>query len=176
MYRHILLPTDGSRLAENAAASGIALARALGARVTAVHVLPHPPSSKLEAWAHSDRTYARRIDDAMEKRAHEYLETVREAAMLAGVPCECSLVHGDCVHREILEVAEDLHCDLSLVHGDSVHREILEVAEDLHCDLIVMASHGEKGDAISPQGSETVKAAMLGKVPVLVHHARANGR
>lgn len=153
MYRHILLPTDGSRLAENAAASGIALARALGARVTAVHVLPHPPSSRLEAWAHSDKTYARRIDGAMEKRAHEYLETVREAALLAGVPCECSLVH-----------------------GDSVHREILEVAEDLHCDLIVMASHGEKGDAISPQGSETVKAAMLGKVPVLVHHARANGR
>lgn len=153
MYRHILLPTDGSRLAEDAAASGIALARALGARVTAVHVLPHPPGSRLEAWAHSDRTYARRIDGAMKKRGQEYLATVREAAMLAGVPC-----------------------DLSLVHGDSVHREILEVAEDLHCDLIVMASHGEKGDAISPQGSETVKAAMLGKVPVLVHHARADGR
>jgi nucleotide-binding universal stress UspA family protein len=153
MYRHILLPTDGSRLAESAALTGIALARALGARVTTVHVLPHPPSSRLEAWAHSDRTYARKIDGALERRAHEYLDTVREAALRAGVPCDCSLVH-----------------------GDSVHREILEVAEDRRCDLIVMASHGEKGDAISPLGSETVKAAMLGTVPVLVHHAPANRR
>lgn len=153
MYRHILLPTDGSRLAENAAATGIALARALGARVTAVHVLPYPPSSSLEAWAHSDKTYGSKIDGALERRAYQYLETVREAAMRAGVSCDCSLVH-----------------------GDSVHREILEVAEHRHCDLIVMASHGEKGDAITPLGSETVKAAMLGKVPVLVHHAPATGR
>lgn len=153
MYRHILLPTDGSRLAEDAAASGIALAKILGARVTTVHVLPNPPSSRLEAWAHSDNTYGRKIDGALEKRAVEFLDTVRQAAMLAGVPCDCSVVH-----------------------GESVAREIMGVARARHCDLIVMASHGAKGDGATTLGSETVKAAMLGTVPVLVHHAPAPRR
>lgn len=41
MYKHILLPTDGSALSRQAVAAGIGLARALGASVIGMHVLPH---------------------------------------------------------------------------------------------------------------------------------------
>ncbi|MGZ5227785.1 MAG: universal stress protein, partial [Burkholderiales bacterium] len=40
MFKHILLPTDGSKLSDRAVQRGIELAEALDARVTAVHVVP----------------------------------------------------------------------------------------------------------------------------------------
>ena len=40
MFKHLLLPTDGSKLSDRAVERGLELASALGARVTAVHVVP----------------------------------------------------------------------------------------------------------------------------------------
>jgi nucleotide-binding universal stress UspA family protein len=53
MYRHILIPTDGSELAEHGVAHGLALAKSLGAKASGIFVLeplsemtgPHFPSS-----------------------------------------------------------------------------------------------------------------------------------
>ena len=148
VYKHILLPTDGSPLSDGAVAAGIELARALGARVTALHVLPQAPEAGLEPWAHDDPRYARHLDQSLEKRAVEYLDAVREAALRSGVQCECSVARS---------------C--------SIHGEILDEARERGCDLIVMASHGRRGNAASALGSETVKVATLGRIPVLVHHA-----
>ena len=39
MYKHILLPTDGSKLSGKGAAAGVRLAKALGAKVTGVYVV-----------------------------------------------------------------------------------------------------------------------------------------
>jgi nucleotide-binding universal stress UspA family protein len=145
-YTHILLPTDGSTVAEQAVAAGIGLARALGARVTAVHVIPDQAAPSLDNWAHEDPTFPRKLDRILEKRGAMFLETVREAALRAGVQCECRLER-----------------------GASPHEGIIAAARDSDCDLIVMASHGEKGGDGTVLGSETVKAATLGPVPVLVH-------
>ncbi len=156
MYKHILLPTDGSRLSEQAAAAGVALARSLGARVTVLHVLPRRAESALEAWAHQGRGYAAKLDEALHKRAEEYLDSVRELAMRAGVACECAIAR-----------------------GETVHAGILAEAAARGCDLILMASHGRSGETATVLGSETVKVATLGRVPVLVHHAvraKASGR
>src|SRR5436190_23267628 len=84
MYKHILLPTDGSEVAEQAAAAGIALAHAVGARVTALHVLPPDRRSALEAWAHSQGDYEDRLEDALLQRGKRYLENIHEAARYAG--------------------------------------------------------------------------------------------
>jgi nucleotide-binding universal stress UspA family protein len=65
-YRHLLLPIDGSKLSEEAAAAGIALAKALGARVTALHVLPEPATSGLEVWVHGDEEFEERLDKTFE--------------------------------------------------------------------------------------------------------------
>jgi nucleotide-binding universal stress UspA family protein len=39
MYRHILIPTDGSELAEHGLAHGLALAKPLGAKVSVIFVV-----------------------------------------------------------------------------------------------------------------------------------------
>lgn len=146
MYKHILLPTDGSRLSEEAAAAGLALAKALGARVTALHVLPEPVTSGLEAWTHGDEEFEERLYKSFEARGKTYLESVRKMAAKAGVACECALVRGEAPHAEII------------VEG-----------RDRGCDLIVMASHGRKGTEAVLLASETLKVMTLGTLPVLVH-------
>jgi nucleotide-binding universal stress UspA family protein len=149
VFKHILVPTDGSRISEEAATAGIHLAKSLGARVTALYVIPEAPSSPLEAWAHRDRHFRSHLQKSFEKRGSEYLETIRDAARKAGVPCNCQLER-----------------------GDSPHRQILATAEKLECDAIIMASHGKNGAASGLLGSETMKVATMGTIPVIVHHAR----
>lgn len=146
MYKHILIPTDGSRLSEEAAAAGIELARALGARVTALHVVPESGAPALDRWAHRDPHIETKLDQVFEKLGAVYLETIREAALVAGIRCECRLAHGKSPHEAIIAA--------SLAEG---------------CDLVVMASHGRNGEVGGLLASETVKAATLGPVPVLVH-------
>jgi nucleotide-binding universal stress UspA family protein len=149
MYKHILLPTDGSQVSEDAAAAGIDLARAIGARVTAFHVVADPALPGLEPWAHQDAGFATNLAMVLERRGTLYLENIREAAMRAGVGCDCRLARGASPHEEIIAEANG---------GDY--------------DLVVMASHGARGGDGTLLGGETVKTATLGTVPVLVHRKR----
>jgi len=157
MYKNILLPTDGSRLSENAARAGIALARALGAKVMALHVIPDASEVVLERWAHGDEDFAGKFSEALASRGELYVEEVRDAARRAGVACECRVARGRTPHEGILEEA---------IGG--------------HHDLIVMASHGHNEASGDVFGSETALVMKLGATPVLVHHvprpaARAGG-
>jgi nucleotide-binding universal stress UspA family protein len=144
LYRHILVPTDGSRRAEAAAETAIGLSRALGARLTVVHVVASRPRSRLEAWAHNDAQYGERFVNALERRAVLFLQTIRENALRAGVSCECRVVS-----------------------GAMPHEGIVQTAVDYDCDLIVMASHrlAEKRGMLD---AETIKVLAEGHVPVLV--------
>ena len=147
MYKHILLPIDGSRLSEAAAAAGIRLGKALGARLTAVHVVANGSTPRLEAWAHGDRRYPEHLEKSLEQRAALFLETIREAAYRAGTTCECRIVH-----------------------GETPHDAIVNAAREYGCDLIVMGSHALGAPAPGRLGSETMKVLERGPVPVLVHH------
>jgi nucleotide-binding universal stress UspA family protein len=149
MYKHILLPTDGSTNAERAASAAIALAAAVGARMTALHVLPANDEIALEGWAHPGADYAERLETALAQKGREYLEHVREAAHYAGVPCECTLAH-----------------------SRSVHGAIVAAARANECDLIVMGS-GVRADPAAILGSEAVQALARSNVAVLVHPPRA---
>jgi nucleotide-binding universal stress UspA family protein len=148
MYKHILLPTDGSVLAERAAAAGIALAAAVGARVTALHVLPDEPGVALDSWAHPAGAYAETLEQALVRRGTEYVENIREAARYAGVECQCSLER-----------------------AASVHGAIASAARANECDLIVMGSKAH-GDAAAILGSETVQALSMVNIAVLVQPPR----
>jgi nucleotide-binding universal stress UspA family protein len=145
MYKHILIPTDGSRLSEEAATAGIHLGKALGARLTAVHVVANGSTPRLESWAHGDRRYLEHLEKSRAQRAAFFLETIRETAYRAGTACECRIVH-----------------------GKTPHDAIVKAALDLGCDLIVMGSHAL--GAPGRFGSETMKVLERGPVPVLVHH------
>jgi nucleotide-binding universal stress UspA family protein len=151
MYRHILVPTDGSKVSEQAAGAAIELARALGARLTAVHVVAPLAEPPLECWAHGDQDFAAKLNRSLERRAAFYLDAVRDAAMCRGVACECVIAH-----------------------GSSPSGQILREARIRRCDLVVMASHGRKG-ADGLAASETLKVVAQSGIPVLAHHEASVG-
>lgn len=144
MFQHILLPVDGSELSLRAAEAGIALARQLGARVHALHVVvPLPVVPFLnELIASSDSEYI----DSAELAGRGYLDQVKSRAEAAGVPCETGMLT-----------------------DPSPHRAIIATTARLGCDLIVMGSHGWRGLDRLLLGSETQRVILESTVPVLVH-------
>lgn len=145
MYKHILLPTDGSQLSRQAVASGMALARQAGATVTGIHVVPTPHADSLEAWLHRDQHYPEQRQALFDKFADECLSFVSATALAEWVPCTCKKVI-----------------------ADEPYSAIVKAAEELQCDLIYMASHGWKGGETLLPGSETLKVLQYSTVPVLV--------
>ena len=146
MYRHILIATDGSSLATRAAKQGLALAKALGARVTAVTVTELWSASEMAAKAargekHPTDDYEAKASAAAEK----VLAEIREAAETEGVRCET------------LHVADERPAD-----------GIVRACEQHGCDLIVMSSHGRRGLERLVLGSQATEVVATSKVPVLI--------
>ena len=137
-------------LSEAAAASGIALAQALGARVTAVHVMPQLGDAPLDSWAQGDTRSRSRLRALFEQQSQRYLAAIERQAAVAGVDCTCVTISGGLPYEAILQTAADKGCD-----------------------LIYMASHGRKGASALLLGSEAVKVLTHAPIPVLIH--RANG-
>ena len=144
MYTNILIPTDGSELAGMAMQHGIALAKRIGAKATALTVLPH---------FHILTTDPQMIEDTpaeykarIQAHAEKTLRAVADAAQAAGVACETIQVE-----------------------HEHPYRAIIDTAGSKGCDLIVMASHGRHGISAMVLGSETVKVLTHCKIPVLVH-------
>ena len=86
MYTHILIPTDGSELAEKAVLAGIALAKRIGAKATVLTVLPpfHMLTADTQMLEDTPAQYKAR----MQKHAEKTLGAVAQAAQAAGVACE----------------------------------------------------------------------------------------
>jgi len=144
MYTNILLPTDGSELAGKAVRHGIDLAKRIGARTTALTVLPpfHVFTADTQMLEDTPSQYQAR----MQTRAEKTLGAVSRTAQAAGVPCEL----------------------IQLEH-EHPYQAIIDTAASKGCDLVVMASHGRRGIAAIVLGSETVKVLTHSKIPVLVH-------
>jgi nucleotide-binding universal stress UspA family protein len=99
MYRHILIPTDGSELAWHGVAHGLALAKSVGAKVFAINVV--------------EPLFAVTGDFA------SVLDRVANAAKEAGVSCETIQVENVPPHEAIIAAAEDKGCNLIVMssHG-----------------------------------------------------------
>jgi nucleotide-binding universal stress UspA family protein len=143
MFKHILIPTDGSDLSWMAVRQGIALAKALNARITALTVSPSFHTLAIDPVMVADTPERYRQD--CEAAAARYLGVATESAKTMGVACEG-------VH----------------VVGDHPYQAIIETAQAKGCDLIVMASHGRRGVGALLLGSETTKVLTHTKIPVLV--------
>lgn len=141
MFRHILIPTDGSPRAAKGVAEGIALAKALGARVTALHValayapphvyLPGVPKGKLKRLAAA--------------QARQVLAPVEARAAKSRVACATRVAF-----------------------GGEPWRAILRAARAAGCDAIVMGSHGRSGIGGLLLGSEAAQVVAGSRVPVLL--------
>lgn len=143
MFKHILLPVDGSDLSLRAAKLGIELARTCGARVYALHVVApyHTIAYMAEMLAATEITYTQ---DAT-VHAGQYLAEVQRMAAEAGIECASSYVF-----------------------NDRPHEAIITTAREQHCDLVVMASHGWRGITRLLLGSEVHKVLLQSEIPVLV--------
>ena len=143
MFKSILVPTDGSKLSDQAVRQALQLAKSLNAGVVALHVTApfhvlaataSALSATREQCEKNDATFAKQIFESIAGMAREF-----------GVTCNC-------VSRS----------------GEHVWQEVIMAAEKFHCDLICMASHGRRGLAAMLLGSETTRVLTHSKVPVLV--------
>jgi nucleotide-binding universal stress UspA family protein len=145
MFKHVLLPTDGSALSEIAIENGLRVAKFAGARVTGLHVMVERPPAAFDDAPPASATPA--AHDAISKaEAEKFLGAIAQKARASGVPCET----------------------LSMPHA-SPHQAIIQAATERGCDLIVMASHGRKGVTGELVGSETARVITHCKIPVLVY-------
>lgn len=143
MFKHILLPTDGTELSEKAVDQGIRLAKSIGARVTSLSAMAKQPTF----FYHARISHAALEESARQAQAAAelYLGAVQKRAQAAGVVC-----------------------DVVFEEDTSPYEAIIRVAEERGCDLIMMASHGQKGLGGVLLGSETQKVLTHSKIPVLV--------
>ena len=146
MYKHILIPTDGSPLSHKAVKIGAQLARRFKAKVTALYVIPpYRPLQGAEAIAYSDLYSPAKYAADMRKIGGDAVAKVKRAAE-----------------------AEKVSCQAFAVTERSPWEGIVKTARTKKCDLIVMASHGRRGLAGLLLGSETTKVLTHSKTPVLV--------
>jgi nucleotide-binding universal stress UspA family protein len=143
MYKHILLPVDGSDFGAGAIPYAMQFAKAVGAHVTAIHVTA--PYAMIAVGA----VFAFLAEDEYTKRAAEnaasVLDRVKRAAVEAGVPTDAKQI-------------------------DHAHpwEAIIATTKDRGCDLVIMASHGRSGLASLLLGGETKKVLTHSTIPVLV--------
>jgi len=138
MYKHILIATDGSELADKAVATGLALAKGLETKVTAV--------TAIEPWlsiASSD-TAAAFMEYQKERDAARILGKVGTTAKMHGVQCETITV------------------------TETAAEAIIATAKSKQCDLIVMSSHGRRGLVRVLLGSQAMRVLTLSSDPVLI--------
>lgn len=143
MFKHILIPTDGSPLAEEAVKAGIQFCKETGARATVMTVTLPFPNSPLSGYAGETRGI---YEAGIKLDADENLARAENIARAAGVRCETLTYH-------------DWH----------PFQSIVAAAESEKCDAIFMSSHGRRGLTGLLLGSETQKVLTHTKLPVVVY-------
>jgi len=143
MFKHILIPTDGSDLSKMAVTQGVKLAKEINAHITGLTVTMPFHFFAMDGMQIADT--AEQYAQDSKALAMRNLQVIRDAASAAGVECE-------------------------LMHRVSEHpyEEIVQAAQDQGCDVIFQASHGRRGMRALIMGSETHKVLTHTKIPVLV--------
>src|SRR6185295_18155526 len=146
MYKHILIPTDGSETADKAIDSGIDFAREAGARITFFTAVPEyelPTTSAM--MAHHPVISVEEHERRSAEKAKAILGKALERARSCGVVCE-----GD--HAL----------------SNKPYEAIIAAVKRHECDAIFMSSHGRKGLAKLLFGSETVDVLTHSDIPTVV--------
>jgi nucleotide-binding universal stress UspA family protein len=147
MFKHILMPTDGSDHSERAIERGIELAKLCGAKVTGIHVLPDfriaiADDGSFDAGLHG------KMDSEARERAENFLTFVKTSAAAQGV-----------------------QCDTVMATNSQPFDAIINTANERGCDLIVMTARYRKGLVSILMGSEASRVLHRASIPVLVFRA-----
>jgi nucleotide-binding universal stress UspA family protein len=146
MFKHILIPTDGSPVSTRAIKAGIAFAKESGARVTGYYAVEPVPTRLYGEGYIADKRMIAEFERRSRDAAKKHVATIERAARKAGVPFE-----------PVVETARTPY------HG------IVDAATKRDCDLIFMSSHGRSGLMRIALGSVADKVMTLSKVPVMVY-------
>ena len=146
MFKHILVPTDGSALSTDTVKKAVDFARETGAKITFFYSKPDYPVAFYGEGALIDPTTPEKFAEMAEKQSQEIFAAAQGLAAGAGVACAATTATSDVPYEAIIDAAT--------TNG---------------CDLIFMASHGRRGLSGLLLGSETQKVLTHSKVPVLVY-------
>ncbi len=146
MFKHILVPTDGSTLSLRAVKNAVRFAKVHGARITAFYAAPEYHPNIAGDYLPANFVPLGVYQKEVKKTADKYLAQVKKLADIGGVACSGLFAS-----------------------NDSPYQAIIKAAKEKKCDLIFMASHGRSGIAGLLIGSETNKVLTHCKLPVLVY-------
>jgi nucleotide-binding universal stress UspA family protein len=144
MFKHVLIPTDGSRLARKAIKAGVKFAQELGAKVTAYHSLEALQPYVYDGYI--DAATIKTVEEQGLSLARKHLAEVENTAKTAGVTCETLMTR-----------------------PGTTYQGIIDAAKKKKCDVIFMASHGRGEITTLLLGSVTQKVLAHSKIPVLVY-------
>ena len=145
MFKHLLICTDGSPLANKASKAGIALAKALRAKVTVYYAIENSLPIYSEGYAFDQQTIDH-FEAAIQTLADKHVVMIGKLAKTAGVPVACVVTK-----------------------AYSPHEGIIAAAKKQKCDAIILASHGRSGLSKLFMGSVTQQVLAHSKVPVVVY-------
>lgn len=144
MFKHILVPTDGSDLSKKAIAAGVAFAKSAGARITGYYAM-HEPAFIYNRFGNLDQQIKTELERRAREVAQRYLDEIGEAAKAAGVAFEPLITISDIPAEGIVDAARERKCD-----------------------AIFLASHGRSGVSRLILGSVTQEVLARSTLPVIV--------
>ena len=146
MFKHILVPTDGSQLSTETVKRAVCFAHEVSAHITFFYAKPEYPVAFYGEGALIDPTTPEKFAEMADQQAQTILGACAQEAQVANVP-SASLA----------------------VTSDIPYEAIIGGANEAGCDLIFMASHGRRGFSGLLLGSETQKVLTHSTIPVLVY-------
>ena len=146
MFKHVLLPTDGSKVSRKAIRAGIRLAKELGAKVTAYYAVEAMPAYSYGDGYLLNATLMKEFDRRAREQGEKVLAEVVKAAKAA-----------------------DVRCETLITKPATAYQGIIAAAKRQRCDVIFMASHGRGDLATLLLGSVTQKVLAHTRTPVLVY-------
>lgn len=149
MYRHLLVPTDGSDLSVETVGKAVEFARSLGAKIT---------------FLSARRDYGATDGGALER-------TLNPGGFVEHAAGEAK---GYVAQAEAEARMKKVQCQSVVRTADRPYEAIIEAAKEQGCDLIFMASHGRRGLQALVLGSQTQKVLAHSPIPVLVSMVESN--
>lgn len=146
MFKHILLPTDGSPLSRRAVEAGISFAKEHGSRVTIYHAMDPSPRYIWDEGVALPKELIDRMEKQVQQKAEEFVTEAAKAAEAAGI-----------------------EFDTAMDRPSSPHQGIIDAAKRNQCDAIFIGSHGRGGMANLLLGSVTRKVLSYANIPVTVY-------
>lgn len=147
MFKHILIPVDGSDFSDRAIDTGVRFAKSVNARITGFIAEP-------------------------EYKIPTHGEIVSRTAVSMYEHTDKARQHAQKVLKRISEraEAEGVAYDSGFVESDDPADAIVDAAEQHNCDLILMVSHARRGLDKLLHGSVAGTVLTRTRIPVLVLH------